>query len=92
MKRYLNGSLGVFVVLVIVSILTMILFDRPLIRGDNTAYLAWIDTFVRDRDIDLTNQYERFQPVNTYQIAWDAELGRYVDIFPFGVVFLQGPF
>jgi hypothetical protein len=92
MKRYVNGSLWVFVVLVIVSILTMIMFDRPLIRGDNTAYLAWIDTFVRDRDIDLANQYERFQPVNSYQIAWDADLGRYVDIFPFGVVFLQGPF
>lgn len=92
MKRYMNKSFGALVVLVIASILIMILFDRPLIRGDNTAYLAWIDTFVRDRDIDLTNQFERFQPVNNYQIAWDAELERYVNIFPFGVAFLQGPF
>jgi hypothetical protein len=80
------------VVLVMVSVLTMIRLDRPLIRGDGVAYLAWIDTFVRDRDLDLTNQFERFQPVNTYQITWDYERERYVDIFPFGVAFLQAPF
>jgi hypothetical protein len=88
MKR----SVVVGIVLVIVSVLTMIAFDRPLIRGDGTAYLAWVDTFVRDRDLDLANQFERLQPVNTYQVTWDAELGRYVNIFPFGVAFLQGPF
>ncbi len=92
MKRYLSGHVLVGAVLVIVSALTMIVLDRPLIRGDGTAYLAWVDTLVRDRDLDLANQYERLQPVNTYQVVWDAELGRYVDIFPFGVAFLQGPF
>jgi hypothetical protein len=92
MKRFSNGPAPVLIVLVLVSTLTMILFDRPLIRGDGTAYLAWVDTFVRDRDLDLANQYTRFQPVNTYQITWDAGLQRYVNIFPFGVAFLQGPF
>lgn len=79
-------------VLVILSMVTMVILDRPLIRGDGVAYLAWLDTFVRDRDIDLTNQAERFQVVNTYQITWDYELERYVNIFPFGVGFVQAPF
>lgn len=79
------------IALVLVSTGTMIVFDRPLIRGDGTAYLAWLDTFVRDRDIDLANQHARLQPVNTYQITWDQDLERYVNIFPFGVAILQAP-
>lgn len=78
--------------LVIVSLLTMIALDRPLIRGDGVAYAAWVDTFVRDQDIDLTNQYLRFQHVNSYQITWDDDTQRFVNIFPFGVAFLQAPF
>ena len=80
------------VVLLVLTMGTLIALDRPLIRGDGTAYLAWLDTFVRDQDLNLENQAERFQPVNTYQVKWDAELGRYVNIFPFGVAFLEAPF
>jgi len=80
------------VVLIGVSIITMLRFDRPLIRGDGVAYLAWVDTFVRDQDLDLTNQYQRFQAVNSYQITWDNDTQRFVNIFPFGVAFLQAPF
>ncbi len=92
MKRNLHHPLLPLAVLLIVSAITMIRLDRPLIRGDGTAYLAWVDTLVRDRDVDLANQFERFRPVNTYQIAWDDERQRYVNIFPFGVAFLQAPF
>ncbi len=91
MNRRDDFSWWALIVLIVVSVGTMIAFDRPLIRGDGVAYAAWLDTFVRDRDIDLANQYERFQPVNTYQITWDVELGRYVNIFPFGVAIVQAP-
>lgn len=71
---------------------TMLILDRPLIRGDGVAYLAWVDTFVLDGDIDFGNQLERLQPVNTYQIQWNERTGKLVNIFPFGVAIFQAPF
>ncbi len=79
-------------VLLLVSLLTLIRFDRPLVRGDGVAYLAWVDTFVRDGDINLNNQFDRFQPVNTYQITWDDHVQRWVIVFPFGAALLLAPF
>ncbi len=79
-------------VLVMVSMLTLILFDRPLIRGDGIAYLAWIDTLVRDHGINFNNEFDRLRAVNTYQISWDATTQKWVDIFPFGIAFFQIPF
>ncbi|MCO5188663.1 MAG: hypothetical protein M9918_10770 [Anaerolineae bacterium] len=78
--------------LVVVTAITLIWFDRPLIRGDGVAYLAWIDTLVLDQDIDFSNQLEKLAPVNSYQIAWNAETEKPVNIFPFGVAIFQGPF
>jgi hypothetical protein len=89
--RLISSSLPLLA-LIGLTVASMVRFDRPLIRGDGVAYLAWVDTFVRDQDIDLANQYERFQPVNTYQITWDYEQEQFVNIFPFGVAFLQAPF
>src|SRR5829696_2589049 len=80
------------VLLLVVALLTLIRFDRPLVRGDGVAYLAWVDTFVRDGDIDLNNQFERFQPVNTYQITWGNTMQRWVIVFPFGAAFVLAPF
>lgn len=70
----------------------MVIFDRPLIRSDGIAYLAWVDTITLDQDIDLTNQVEKLQPVLTYQILWNENTGRWAIVFPFGVAFLQAPF
>jgi hypothetical protein len=70
----------------------MIAFDRPLIRGDGVAYLAWIDTLILDQDVNFDNQYERLQSVNTYQLEWSVERERWVNIFPFGIAFVQAPF
>lgn len=92
MKQILKSALLPPLILILLSTATMVYFDRPLIRGDGVAYLAWLDTFVRDQDLDLTNQYQRFQTVNTYQITWDTDTQRFVNIFPFGVAFLQAPF
>lgn len=80
------------IVLLIVTTLTLIRFDRPLIRGDGVAYLVWTDTLVRDLDINLNNQHDRFMPVNTYHIQWNNNNHKWVNIFPFGVAFLQAPF
>lgn len=78
--------------LLVISALSLILLDRPLIRGDGVAYLAWVDTFVLDGDVNFNNQFERFLPVNTYQITWNHNTQRWVNIFPFGAAFLQAPF
>lgn len=78
--------------LLLAAAFTLIVFDRPLIRGDGVAYLAWIDTLVLDRDLDFNNQFERLRPVNTYQIQWNPVTARWVNIFPFGVAFFQAPF
>jgi hypothetical protein len=76
----------------LVTVLTLLLLDRPLIRGDGIAYLGWVDSIALDGDIDLRNQAERLAPVNTYQIQWNETTGRWVIIFPFGVALLQTPF
>ena len=80
------------IALIIISLATMLRFDRPLIRGDGIAYLAWVDTLILDGDINFDNQLERLQSVNTYQITWNEATQRFVNVFPFGVAFLQAPF
>lgn len=79
-------------VLLLACAAVLVALDRPLIRGDGVAYLAWVDSFVLDGDIDLTNQVERLRPVLTYQLTWNEETGRWVNIFPFGAALLQAPF
>lgn len=90
--RLSSSSLLPLGAMVILLVLTMVRFDRPLIRGDGIAYLAWVDTLVLDRDINFDNQLERLQTVNTYQISWNEHTRRFVNIFPFGVAFPQAPF
>ncbi|MBI5929016.1 MAG: hypothetical protein HY862_06890 [Chloroflexi bacterium] len=90
--RLLQSGLLIWVALSITSVYALIVYDRPLIRGDGVAYLAWVDTLTLDGDIDLANQAEKFQSTNTYQIVWYADTGKYVTVFPFGAAFLQAPF
>lgn len=78
--------------LVIISLFTMIRFDRPLIRGDGVAYLAWVDSFALDHDFDLSNQAERLRSVSDYAVVLNWHNGKYVNAFPFGIAFLQYPF
>lgn len=85
-------SLGPLLLLLVLTTATLLRFDRPLIRGDGIAYLAWVDTLVLDQDVNFDNQLERLQAVNTYQITWQEETQRFVNVFPFGVAVLQAPF
>ncbi|MEQ8674661.1 MAG: glycosyltransferase family 39 protein [Aggregatilineales bacterium] len=82
----------VILILLLTVLCTMILLDRPLIRGDGLSYLVWIDTLAGDFDINLNNQHDRFREINTYQIQWDYDTERWVNIFPFGIAYLQAPF
>lgn len=89
-RRLRKGS--PLLVLIIALIGTMIALDRPLIRGDGIAYLVWIDTLALDRDIRLDNQLDKIRAVNTYQIAFNPDTQRLVNIFPFGIAVFQAPF
>jgi len=80
------------IALLIVAQVIMIAMDRPLVRGDGTAYLAWIDTLIIDRDLELQNQVDKLYAVNTYQIAWNRNTNGFAIVFPFGIAFLQAPF
>ncbi len=80
------------VLLLVLMIITLIRFDRPLVRGDGVAYLAWVDSLALDHDFDLENQAERLAPVNTYHVLLNWHNGKYVNVFPFGVAFFQYPF
>lgn len=84
------GWIPILCLIILVGLL--IALDRPLIRGDGVAYLAWVDTMVLDRDIQFDNQLEILAPVNSYQLTWNDATGRLVNIFPFGVAILQAPF
>ncbi len=87
-----NPSRLTLIALMIALILVLILLDRPLIRGDSLAYLVWTDTLAGDFDINFNNQHDRFHTVNTYQIQWNVDTERWVNIFPFGIAYLQAPF
>jgi hypothetical protein len=94
--RFLKALPKIFplslIVLLVSSKFVLIFLDRPLIRGDGIAYLAWVDTIVLDRDLELQNQVEKLRSINTYQIGWNHKLQRFGIVFPFGIAFLQAPF
>ena len=84
-RRWLLLTLGI-------ALMVMLLLDRPLVRGDGVAYLAWVDSFVLDADIQFDNQLERLRNVNTYQLQWNETTQRLVNIFPFGAAIIETPF
>ncbi len=74
-----------------VLLLSLLVFDRPLIRGDAVAYFMWTASIGRDFDMDLSNQAERFGPVNTYMAVYNPATGRYVSVFAWGTGLLLQP-
>ncbi len=91
-RKETTNRWGPPLLLLVLTLATLIFLDRPLIRGDGVAYLAWLDSFALDQDIDFDNQLQKLAPVNTYQLAWNDETERLVNIFPFGAAILQTPF
>jgi hypothetical protein len=80
------------VVVIVVTLLVLVLFDRPLAVGDGLAYLIWLDSIALDSDLDLSNQATKFAAVNTYHIYLNPETGRWASAFPLGIALLLAPF
>lgn len=82
-----SGRSGVerpLLVILLVTTLALVALDRPLARGDGIAYFMWLDSIAGDGDMDLTNQAEAFAHVNTYQVYWEEDTGRWASVFPYG--------
>lgn len=80
------------VLTLLLTLVAMLCFDRPLVVGDGLAYLFWLDSIALDGDLDLTNQAEKFAHVNTYHIYRNEQSGRWASAFPFGAAILLAPF
>jgi hypothetical protein len=65
-------------------LVSLLLFDRPLIRGDAVAYFMWTVSLGKDFDMDLANQAEHFGALNTYMAQFNPHTQRYVSVFPWG--------
>jgi hypothetical protein len=72
-------------------LLTLLLFDRPLIRGDAVAYFMWTASIGGDFDMDLQNQAERFGSLNTYMALYNPKTGRYGNAFAWGQGLIMQP-
>lgn len=79
-------------VMLVLTLTTMAVFDRPLVVGDGIAYLIWLDSIALDGDLDLGNQANKFGAVNTYHIYRNEQSGRWASAFPLGVALLLVPF
>jgi hypothetical protein len=65
-------------------LLSLFIFDRPLIRGDAVAYFMWTASIGQDFDMDLANQAQRFGPLNTYMAFFNPQTGHYASVFAWG--------
>lgn len=75
-------ALGIFV--------SLILLDRPLVRGDGLAYYMWLEPIACQLSFDLSSPAERFAAVNEYQI-FRSPSGAFATAFPFGPAVLLAP-
>ena len=76
-RRALAAGLGLL-------LLSLFVFDRPLIRGDAVAYYMWTASIGTDFDMNLANQAEHFGPLNTYMAFLYAPTGHYASVFAWG--------
>jgi len=79
-------------VVVAITLVALLFFDRPLAVGDGLAYLIWLDSIALDGDLDLSNQAVKFAKVNTYHIYFNERTGRWASAFPMGIALLLTPF
>jgi hypothetical protein len=63
---------------------SLLVFDRPLIRGDAVAYYMWTASMGQDFDMNLANQAQRFGPLNTYMAIYNPRTGHYASVFAWG--------
>lgn len=75
----------------IVLLLSLLVLDRPLIRGDAVAYFMWTASIGSDFDMDLENQAEYFGELNTYMAILNPKTGRYGNAFAWGQAIILQP-
>jgi hypothetical protein len=76
--------------LALASFLSLLLLDRPLVRGDGLAYYMWLEPVAVHFSFDLTWAAEKFGAVNEYQI-FKSPTGAYASAFSFGPAVLLAP-
>ncbi len=76
----------------LIAAIALVLCGRPLARGDGLAYFMWLDSIAGDGDMDLSNQAQIFAHLNTYQVRWNEETGKWGTVFPYGPALLLTPF
>lgn len=77
--------------ILVVALLTMLVLDRPLARGDGLAYFVWLDSIAGDGDMDLANQARVFAHLNQYQVRWNEQTAHWTSDFPYGSALLLAP-
>ncbi len=77
------------VLLALAVFISLILLDRPLVRGDGLSYYMWLEPIAVHRSFELEYAAAKFGGVNEYQI-FRAPNGKWASAFPFGpAVFLS---
>lgn len=74
------------------TLLSLLMFDRPLIRGDGLAYYMWFTPIAVERSFDLSTAAAQFASVNEYQAFRYGPTGRWASAFSFGPAALLAPF
>jgi len=86
-----GGPRAWLLVVVGLAAVSLLLFDRPLVRGDGLAYYMWLEPIAGGRGFDLSGPAARFASVNEYQVFRYPPTGRWASAFSFGPAVLLGP-
>ena len=76
--------------LVLAVFVSLVMLDRPLVRGDGLAYYMWLGPVTTRFTFDLTSAVEQFAGVNEYQV-FRVPGGGYGSAFSFGPAILLAP-
>lgn len=85
-----GGTLPAAVALTLGTFLSLILLDRPLVRGDGLAYYMWLEPLASHFTFDLSWAAAKFGAVNEYQI-FKSPTGAFASAFSFGPALLLAP-
>lgn len=75
----------------LILLFSMLVLDRPLIRGDALAYFVWTASIGGDFDMNLENQAEYLGDLNTYMAIRNPQTGYYGNAFAWGQGLLLQP-
>lgn len=85
-----RATLAAGLALTLLVFASLVLLDRPLVRGDGLAYYMWLEPVAVNFSFDLSPAAEKFAAVNEYQI-FRSPTGAPASAFPFGPAVLLAP-